>query len=87
MGLPREGRRVGESRLRNARLESEGFDDEGSPSLHPFTCCSRVPCGVMVVEVSHDDVDITEVEKRMKIGCEIGRKFGLYPRFFVRLYI
>ena len=30
----------------------------------------------MGVEVSHDDVDITEVRKKVKVWCEIGRTAG-----------
>ena len=56
--------------------DCEGFFDYGTPCLHKCTWCLRIPGRSMGVEVSHDDVVITEVKKEMKVWCEIGWTAG-----------
>ena len=50
----------------------EGFCDLGTSCLRKCTCCLRVLGRAMGVEISHDDVVITEVKKKGKVWCEIG---------------
>ena len=54
----------------------EGFCDEGTPCLRKCTCCLKIPGRAMAVEVSHDDVVITEIKKKVKVWCEIGGTAG-----------
>ena len=43
----------------------------GTSCFHKRTCCLTVRDRAMDVEVSHDDVVITEVKKKVKVWCEI----------------
>ena len=69
--VKRGGVSVGGEAGRSVKVEVQevgvclGFGDEGTPCLHLFTSCLRVPGMAMVVEVFHDDVVITEVEKKV----------------------
>ena len=65
VGSLREGRRVGESRLRRrSEFEMDSVIRVPLASASVATCCLRVPGRAMSVEVSHDDDVITEVKRR-----------------------
>ena len=47
-----------------------------TPCLRKCTCCLRIPGRAIGVEVSHDDVVITKVKKKVKVRYEIGGTSG-----------
>ena len=69
-GSPRVMTWIRELMLRRMRSEF------GTPCLRKCTCSVKIPDMAMVVEVSHDDVVITAVKKKLKVRCEIRWKTG-----------
>ena len=57
-------------------MRLEFVSDEGTYCFRPFTCCLGLLGVTNGVEVSHDDVFIMEVIKKMKVWREIGRTGG-----------
>ena len=50
--------------------------DYGTPCFRKRTSYLRLAGSATGVEVSHDDVIILEVEKKVKVWCEIGGTVG-----------
>ena len=67
---PREGTWVGESMLKRMRsvFVKDSVIRVPIASARVPTCSVRVPGRVMGIEVSHDDIVIMEVEKKVKSG-------------------
>ena len=74
VGSPREGMHVRESLLRRMRSELVRKSVIRLLCTYYFMCtyCVRVPGKATGVEVSHDDIVITEAKKKVKVRCDIG---------------